>query len=141
MEVIMFQANSLNRIKRYFRNNDGPIKCVINGENKRIISTLAEAEEFFKFVQKDADKLMAQLEAIEQSIKADKEYIRKFQPGLNVPEDQLKSTYNLDITHIQILKWINIYQKSIEEKQEHIKNIVKNNPNIEPLWIMKKICE
>jgi len=137
----MFQANSLNRAKRYFRNNNGPIKCVINGENKRIIQTLAEAEEFFQYVQKDANKLMAQLEGIEQSIKSDKDCIKKCQTVFTIPEDQLKIVYNLDITYAKAQSFIELYQKNIAQKQEHIKNIVKNNPVVEPLWIMKKICE
>jgi len=139
----MFEANSLNRAKRYFKNGhngSGPIMCVIDGQNRKVVQNLTEAEEFFKYVKVDVEKLMRQLEGVEQNIKKDENYIKKFQPLLLIPEDKLQLQFP-NVTYEKVQVFINMYQTSIEAKQLHIQNTIKNNPAIEPLWIMKKICE
>ena len=139
----MVKVNSLNRARRYFRNNNGgPIICIIGGKIQKIVQSLDEAEEFFKFVKIDAEKLVRQMEGLEENNKKDEALIKKYQRILLIPEDQIRAQTQLpNATHEKFREFIKTYQDSIESRQLNIQNIIKNNPEVEPLWIMKKICE
>ena len=90
---------------------------------------------------KKINSLMCKLKGLEKDIKENEKWIRLYENVLAISEDQLQNVYKSTFTHDKARNFIKMYQKLLAEKQDKIQYIIRNNPAIEPHWVMKKICE
>ena len=132
----MKEVYDLQRAKNHFKDNTESVICK-RGNQEFIARYYAEAEEFYRSDMKSPEALiMKEIIRLESDIKECKEKISII-PFLSphVIENLAKVK---GITPEQCKE---VWELKIKKIQEEIQTLVKNNPDIEPYYMMHQICK
>jgi len=137
----MIKVSSLKIAKKILKNNEDQIILCKCGHSTKKVSNIKEAEEFFyqEGGSTDVKKIMNELEKHEKEIKCYETNKKICQSKLLMSEEQLQILIP-GITHQKIQGVIEMWQSMITKTQLTIQNTIKYHPEIQPFWIMKKIC-
>ena len=133
----MFRVKSLKEAEHWFlSHSEGSLICVNNG-NEKEVNCYSDAEDFYNtkpMRPHKVKKLIEYLCALEESIERVEKTIQQYQI---IPQ----ATIDKIDTSGSIAKVIKIYEENIVQYKETIKNTIKNNPELEPHWIMHQMTK
>jgi len=134
---MMFKVKTLKEAKHWFSNhNRGSLICV-NNKNEKEINCYPEAKIFYITKMTSPHQISLLIESLyyfEQSIEATEKNIKKYK---SIPQARIDE---ID-PNGHIAKAIVHYEENIINCKNAIDRIIKNNPELEPIWIMHQITK
>ena len=137
MEVMkMMRVKSLQNAKEWYNKNSGILLCINIHEGKKedcYVNSLEEAREFYCNNNKSFNEgsILNRIIAHEKEIKIHKDRIKCWENYILYPNSY----------PISIQTSIKIENYKIQEINSKIQNLVKNNVDVEPLYMMHQICK
>ena len=131
----MFKVKTLKEAKYWFSNhNSGSLICV-NNKNEKECNNLDEANIFYD------SKLMSpyKFNQITNYLQSLEKAIENVEKAIN----RIKGLSQINAIDLndEIMKTIANYEEYLIKYKEIIKNTIKNNPELEPFWIMHQITK
>ena len=137
--IIMNKVKSLKAAYNWFNNRDRKEKqfsnktlICVNYECERKVNSYLEAKDFYQLTK--SQLLIEKLHSYEKTIDSLKQNLIRHKNIRQTVIDEIDPEGT-------ILKATNIFKQHIVECEEVIKEIIKNNPELEPYWILHQITK
>ena len=142
----MDEVRSLRDAKKWYRKNSGTLNCV-NNKRSHCVNSFEEAEAFYRYGDEvfNAHNLLNKIIELEQQNEKAEQKVKQAQSNLLNDQVLISVSNTVNRTKEETIRIIqcaiNSYNSAIQKNNEQIQGIIKNNPNVEPFYIMHRITK